>query len=311
MSETQTTKLGRNWLLKTLLFTTLLVGFGCWGLADALYFYPKRGELVAARMLKDHLVAADAVGKLTTSQLTVADPVQAYTQLRAKESELVRRSAGETPDAKDANFEFTRLKWLDALNKMWALRAEPRLVEAEKGPPPRKHYFDMREGQGYTLAADGGRTDLPPQQLLTRLVNAAGTTNQASPLSGFDMLFQWVFVVIGFGGGLWMIATFIRAAGKKYSWIPATQQLTLHDGKTITPDDLREVDKRLWHKFFVTLGLKDGSAYKLDLLRYQPLEDWILTMERTAFPESETPEGGEPASPESSGTNQPHTPSAA
>lgn len=309
MSEIQHTRLGRNWLLKTLLFTVLLVGFGCWGLADALYFYPKRGEQVAARMLKDHLVAADAAGKLTTSQLTVADPARAFAELRGKEGELVKRSAGEGPDAKDAHFALTRLKWLDALNKMWALRPEPRLVETEKGPPPRKHYFDMRQGQGYTVGADGGRTDLPPQQLMTRLVNAAATTNQATPLSGFDMLFQWVFVVIGFGGGLWMLATLIRAAGRKYAWNADTQQLTLHDGRTITPEDLREVDKRLWHKFFVTLGLKDGTSYKLDLLRYQPLEEWVLTMERTAFPEPEGAASDQPV--EAAASDQPRSPSAA
>lgn len=307
MSEIQTTKLGRNWLLKTVLFTVLLIGFGCWGLADALYFYPKRGEMVAARKLKDHLVAADTAGRLSASQLKVPDPAAAFAELSKREPDLMQRIKTPGPEAKDAQFELTRKEWLDALNKMWALRPEPRLVETEKGPPPRKHYFDMREGQGYSVAADGARTDLTPQQLLARLTNAAATTNQATPLSGFDMLFQWIFVVIGFGGGLWMLTTFARAASRKYSWNPETQALTLHDGKTVTPADLKELDKRLWHKFFVTMSLKDGSAYKLDLLRYQPLEEWVLAMEQTAFPEADVPPAADDGA--ASSTEQPSAPS--
>lgn len=285
MSEIQTTRLGRNWLLKTLLFLTLLLCFGCWGLADALYFYPKRGEMDAARQLKDHLVAADGAGKLTSAQLKVTDPAGTYAQLKAKESELLAQEKGSGPEARAAQFELTRLKWLDSLNRMWALKPEPRLVEVEKGTPPTRYYFDMAEGKAYSIGAGGGKTDVPVQELTRRLVNLAATTNQVTPLSGFDMLFQWVFVVIGFGGGLWMLITLIRAAAKKYSWKPQSQELTLHDGKTATPADIRELDKTLWHKFFVVMHLKDGRTYKLDLLRYQPLEDWVLAMERTAFPE--------------------------
>ena len=69
----QTTHLGRNWLLKTLLFIALLVGFGAWGLVDALYFYPKRGEMDAARRLKDHLAAAQVAGALSPTQLRIDD----------------------------------------------------------------------------------------------------------------------------------------------------------------------------------------------------------------------------------------------
>ncbi|MGH7132453.1 MAG: hypothetical protein ACREJO_10960, partial [Phycisphaerales bacterium] len=67
------------------------------------------------------------------------------------------------------------------------------------------------------------------------------------------------------------------------------------DGKTIVPADIAEFDKRKWDKFYVTINLKGGEARKLDLLRYVPLEEWVLAMERTAFPETAPPE--EPATP--------------
>lgn len=285
MSDVQTTTLGRNWLLKTILFTVLLLGFGCWGLVDALYFYPKRGEMDAARRLTDHLVAAEAAGMLSPSQLKVDDPAATLTALRTRRADLATRAIADTADGRAAKVEFTRLEWLDSLNRMWALRPEPRLVHTDKGPPALKYYFDMRTGEGYTLTPDNTKSDVPSRPLLAVLSAAANTSNNVTPLSGFDMLFQWIFVVIGFGGGLWMLIGLAIAAAKKYRWQPDTQTLTLHDGRDITPADLKEVDKRLWHKFFVTLHLKDGAAYKLDLLRYQPLEDWVLALERTAFPE--------------------------
>ena len=48
-----------------------------------------------------------------------------------------------------------------------------------------------------------------------------------------------------------------------------------------------------------------GSEVKLDLLRYVPLEDWVLEMERTAFPPAEVPPGE--ASPSAMLMTQPGT----
>jgi hypothetical protein len=290
MSEIQTTKLGRNWLLKTWLFTVLLLVFGFWGLADALYFYPRRGERDAAKCLKNHLVAAEEARVLTATQLKVTDPAATLAELRSRGAEIAARAKSDTADGRAARIELTRMEWLESLNKMWALRPEPRLVHSEKGPPPKKHYFDMRTGEGYTITGGSEKAAIPPRELLDLLTTVSNTTNQVTPLSGFDMLFQWVFVVIGFGGGAWMLLTLVRSGLKKYRWEPALQRLTLHDGRAITPADLADVDKRLWHKFFVTLSLRDGPPYKLDLLRYQPLEDWVLEMERTAFPDRAEPE---------------------
>lgn len=281
-----TTTLGRSWLTKTLIFTIVLLAFGTWGLADALYFYPRRGERHAARELTEHLEALDAAGNLTATNLTITDPKAELARLKARERDIAAAIKMGGPSGRTAMADQTRREWLESLALMWALRPEPRLVHTEKGPPTRKHYFDMREGKGYTVSGSGGRTDLDPRALKDLLVDAMKKTTPATPLSGFDMLFQWVFVVLGYGGGAWMLLTLVRAVSKKYHWDAATQTLTLHDGRKITPADIKEIDKRRWHKFFVTLVLNDGATYELDLLRYQPLEDWVLEMERIAFPEA-------------------------
>ncbi len=67
--------------------------------------------------------------------------------------------------------------------------------------------------------------------------------------------------------------------------------LGLPGGHSLTPADLTDVDKRKWDKFFVSLVVKPGHAtlggkeVALDLLRYEPLEDWVLEMEKAAFPD--------------------------
>ena len=83
-----------------------------------------------------------------------------------------------------------------------------------------------------------------------------------------------------------MAFLFVRVSAKKYRWSPDTRTLTLPGGKTIAPAQIAEVDKRKWDKFFVTLRLNESSPepreVKLDLLRFTPLEAWVLEMEKHA-----------------------------
>lgn len=57
------------------------------------------------------------------------------------------------------------------------------------------------------------------------------------------------------------------------------------------PSDLADVDSCRWDKFIVYLKIKDGhprlggAEIKFDTYRHGKIEDWILAMERTAFPE--------------------------
>lgn len=289
MAEKQTTRLGRNWLIKTVIFLVLLLGFGAWGLVDALVIYPRRGQADAAFKLTRHLQAAQAAGMLTTTDLKAADPAATLEELRQRIPELQSRAAVSGPEARRDEFLRTRITWLESLGLMWDLNAQPKLLETEAGPPSRTLYYDPAEGQGFAVALDGSRSTLTPMDLLTKLGPRLSTTNPPRPLSPFDLPVQWLFVVIGFGGGAYMIVVIIRAASKRFAWEPQTQTLTLPGGKSFTPADLKELDKRLWHKFFVTAHLHDGTSHKLDLLRYVPLEDWVLTMERTAFPETAEP----------------------
>jgi hypothetical protein len=103
---------------------------------------------------------------------------------------------------------------------------------------------------------------------------------------------------------------YIRVAAKSYQFEPETHTLVLPGGERLAAADLKEVDKRKWHKFYVTLNMNDGRSHTLDLYRHDPLEEWVLEMEKAAFPESvsdeETrngaPEGAEPAEPISKNT---------
>lgn len=281
------TTLGRGWILKTALFLALLLGFGIAGLLDALYFYPRRGEMYSAQMLTEHLEAAKAVNRLTSNDLKVADPRAALADLKNQAESLTKRStSSNAAEANDAAFHLTRLRWLESLALMWRLNADPRPVDQEKGPPAVKIYFDPKEGQGFSVPSGGGdRSPLAPQKLYDALIARKARTANVTPLSGLDMLFQWVFVVLGFGGGGYMLINLVRTLSKKYRWEPELQRLTLHDGRQIRPDDVKDFDRSLWHKFFMLVHLNDGVVYKLDLYKYHPLEDWVVEMEHTRFPD--------------------------
>lgn len=288
-ASTQTTRIGRNWLFKTVLFLLLFLGFGIAGLADALYFYPRRGGLDASLKLGRYMQAAQAEGALIPGRLKCPDPRAELEQLRQRREDLARAVQAGGPDRKSAQTELSRLEWLESLALMWDLNARPKHVDTEPGPPARKIYFDPEHGDGFAVGTGVERTPLTPIDLLGKLATKLSTTNNPKPLSGFDMFFQWVFVVVGFIGATYMFVVLVRVVSRKYRWDPKEQRLTLPGGDSIVPDDIKEVDKRLWHKLYVTLHLKNGQSRTLDLLRYVPLEDWVLTMERTAFPDSAPP----------------------
>ncbi len=114
---------------------------------------------------------------------------------------------------------------------------------------------------------------------------------KANPLSRFDIPSQWLITAVGFIGGAWIVALIARVSAKTYRWEPAAQRLTLPGGASVTPADVSEVDKTLWHKYYVELHIKadhpklGGKSVKLDLMRYEPLEAWVLEMEQTVHPE--------------------------
>lgn len=269
MAAVQTTTLNRSWLLKMGIFLVALAGFGVWSLIDGMVIYPRRGELDASYKLYQYLQAARDAGRLTRANVQVDNPRQAVADLGAKEHDLQRAAQGNAVLAGTSRpvavMELTRLEWLRSLQRIWRLDSAPSRIEQ----------------------------DVSAQ--LANLANQWKVNQPPKPLSALDMTFQYVFMALGFGAALWILAIIVRARGKRFTWEPESQRLTLPDGTSIVPAEIAEFDKRKWHKYYVTLVLKDGRSRTMDLLRHVPLEEWILAMEKTVHPEAaaEAGEGGE------------------
>lgn len=259
------TSLNRGWLIKFGLFCFICLGLGAWGLYDALIAFPERGRADAKFQLADYLDAAREQD-VTLRSASVADPVTALADLEARESEL-RKSAAEysalNPQSDGARrrellprvVDLKRLEWLRSLSRVGDLK-------------PENTTFDN------------------PGALLTELKQYKSTTAQPAPLSGFDMPVQWGFVVVGFGLGGWLLWFILRSAATKFTWAPESKTVTLPGGRTISPANLDDLDKRKWDKFYVTVTTTDGQPpVTLDLLRFDRLEGWILDIERAKFPD--------------------------
>lgn len=248
MPATMTTSLNRKWYIKLAIFFVFLVGFGLYGLYDATIAYPERGRRHAEFLQYQYLLAADTQGRLRDAG--VAEPVEARSRLRVSRRE-------QLPE-----LERARLDWLDSLALVGALTP------------------------AHTQIAD-------PRATLDALDQSWKSKNPPKGLTAYDIPVQWIFVAAGLGGGLWMAVFFLRAARVKYGWDPAEKRLYLQDGSSLLPSDITEFDKRKWDKFLIFLHVKEGhpphggNELKLDLLRYTPLEEWVLEMERTAFPPEE------------------------
>lgn len=267
MSTVQTTTLNRQWVLKMVAFLIVLAGFGTWGLIDAIWIYPARGEKDASYKLYRYLETARDTGRLTGPDVAVADPRAAFADLESRERDLRKGASQNNLGPRAADFELARLEWLRSLKRMWRIDSAPERLE----------------------------DDL--QNQLATLTTTWKTTNPPKPLDAFDILFQWVFVALGYGGAAWLLLTIARAKGRTFTWDPAQHRLTLPGGASMAPADIADFDKRKWHKFFITINLKDGSSHTLDLLRHVPLEAWVLELEHIVHPPAEPADGDEPAPP--------------
>lgn len=245
-----TTKLNRTWVIKTAVYLVVLLGLGIWGLVDGLIVYPERGRGAASFLEKEYLAQSEEAGELLRA--SIADPRAEFDRLRAAEDTIRQRAAeaqAQQRSAEAAEVELARLEWLTALSRISAL--DP----------------------AHTNIAD-------PSARLTTLQNEWATRKPPKPLSAFDIPSQWLIAFAGLGLTAWILFLFAAVARKKFRYEPASMRLTLPCGRTITPAEIAELDKRQWHKFFVTVRTKDGKSTKLDLLRYTPLEQWILEMEK-------------------------------
>ncbi len=260
------TKASPKWLGKQVIFIMAICGFAAWAFYDASIAYPKRGEQAADFLKLQYVKAVLAPGVL--ERATVDDP-------EAELAKLHEREAGTLSPIQKG-----RMEWLEALRNAGKL--------------------DKQHAQIPDAAAT--------RDALEKRFTKADQAPKA--LSRFDIPVQWG-IAIGCGAiGAAMIAVLFRTVGTAYTFDPATQTLTLPGGgASITPGDVELFDKRKWDKFLVFLKIKPGShplagrEVRLDLLRHVPLEDWILEMEKTAFPPA--PEPQVPASPSAMLMTQP------
>jgi hypothetical protein len=269
------TTISRNWLAKMTLFIAAFIGLGIWGLVDAVWVYPARGERYAEFMQFQYLAAQNDAGQLLRS--SIEDPRAEYERLQQEADELRDELAASAPESvarRRVEAELDKLAWLRSLAVISQLEPERTRIEA-------------------------------PTERLETLEAEWATREQPKGLSALDIPTQWLFVVIGFGGGLWMLLVVLRVLKTKFRYDEAEHRLVLPGGESFTPSEIQEVDKRKWDKFFVTIKLEDGSSHKLDLLRYQPLEQWVLEMEKLS-PNYEPPEEDEAeAARESTNAAQP------
>jgi hypothetical protein len=273
MPDQQTTTVNRKWLTKMVIFMVVCFAFGTWGLIDAIKIYPDRGIEDASYKQRELLRTADTAGRLETARFP--DPRAALADLQARRDKIeadYKRfldaqsiATQNTPQGQSAARDLrtlapaavdkSALAWLESLALVGRLKPE------------------------FTNPAD-------PRAELNTLNDKWKAQEPPKPLAVYDLPLQWFFCAVGYGLALYLIILIIRVRATVYRWEPDTQRLHLPGGRSIVPADLADLDKRKWDKFFVFLQFKDGSPeLKLDLLRWVPLEEWILTMEKTAFPE--------------------------
>lgn len=247
------TSLNRKWLTKMGIFIVALIALGLWGTYDALLAYPKRGQEHAEFMKLDYLQQAEKDNMLLKA--SVEDPFAELKRLRENKDSI-------------SQFEQARLRWLDSLAMVHNLQRASAENKAMAAKAPAERVDTL------TMFKDA-------EAMLPELKKTLASKTKPKPLSGYDIPSQYLFMLIGFAGAAWMALFLLRASRVKYRYEPATHTLTLPNGRSIAAKDIAEVDRRLWHKYFVFLKPADGSSeIKLDLLRYTPLEDWFLEMEK-------------------------------
>ena len=265
------TRLHRRWLIKMTLGTIALAAIGLWGLYDATIKYPQRGVRHAEYMEWQYLQAEQQAAALSLAG--TPDP----------EAQL-RDLSGMSPDYFSANpADEAKLGWLESLRTIGRLDAE------------------------HTTYGGAGRPS--PSDRLRELNEKWKTSSAPKALAAYDLPLQWAICVGGFALAGWLMLLFVKVGAKTYRWDPEGKALSLPGGATLKPEDFEDIDKRKWHKFLVTLKVRQehgqlgGRQVRLDLYRYTPLEEWVLEMERIRFPdraEDAAPaKSGEPAGGES------------
>jgi hypothetical protein len=252
MSDLAVTRPNKPWLLKMLLFAVVLLGFGAYSYLDASIWYPGRGLGSASFLQYRYLDAAKENGRLDSS-VSVAEPSKEFDRLTKAKSE-----------GKIDRFEELRLEWLTALHRVH--RLDPALTKMDD---PTKTYDELKK----------------------KWTTEKGARAAPKPLGEYDIAVQWLFTILGLGLGFLLLVHIVRIVRRRYTWDAAARRLTLPTGESLVPADIEDFDKRKWDKFLIFLQVKPdhptlgGREVRLDLYHHDPLESWVLEMERTRFPE--------------------------
>lgn len=260
--------------MKLAIFSVGALGLGAWAVFDGAIAFPQRGREAAQFAQLQYLQAIRDAGAF--SRASVDDPRQVLSDLRERQNELLRnldaaQAAGRNVESRRLAVELKRLDWLDALSKIGQVDA------------------------AHTQISD-------PLEKIALLERDWSERKSPKTLSAYDIPLQWAIAGAAGVALAWMVTLVALTARKAYTFDPTTNTLTLPDGSTISPSDIAEFDKRKWHKFFVTIRLKDNRRVQLDLFRYASLESWALAMERHV-------EGDAPAAPAVADEDQSKAPS--
>jgi hypothetical protein len=273
------TTVSRKWTIRMVVISVVLIAFGIWGLWDATVVYPARGALASAFLEYQYLDQFARGRPPLDGRAGVSDPAAERRRLDG-----IKAEKGQL-DPVDA----AMMRWIDSLE----------LIGRVDGPSataiPRT---DFRGDEDATVTDARSRLEA----LRRRFTTAAGEPSAApSELSRWDIPIQWLIMVLGVGIGAYIAFLIVRVRSRVYTYQPGTMTLGLPGGHAITPADIEDIDKRKWHKFYVSVRIKPGHAtlggkdVELDLLRYEPLEKWVLELEKAALPERAEPPAQAPA----------------
>ena len=241
---TETTTLRPAWRLKMILVIIGVGALGIWGLYDASIKYPARGEKFARivgefEYLKTAAGPVDDRQPIRAADVSVPDPRDALADLVDRQKTTMGLSA----------IENNRLTWLRALGVVGKL-----------------------DPQYTTYSDDGGERD--PNSRLTELeTEASAARSVPNAVHKFDIAVQWLIFGVCMTVVGWCSLLVIRTASKRYTYDSESKTLSLPGGKSFTVEDIEDVDKRRWHKFYATVKIREahpslaGREIEFDLYR--------------------------------------------
>ncbi len=249
----QVTSIPKKWMILQAVYMGVLLAYAIWCVYDGAVLLPNRGKADAEYKERQYLEAAKTASSL--SEASVKTPVEEYEQLNEQVAEMRGLANSTTATGKINALRVARYEWLKALRLVGQLSPEK------------------------TTIAD-------PERRLKELDEKWKSLVPPKPLAGYDIPLQWWQLPVVLGVFLAVAVVTVRTKLTVYRYDPASKTLTLPGGEKVSYMDLKEVDKRQWHKVRCTLVLNDGRQLPMDLLRYVPLEEWILEMEKARFPET-------------------------